>query len=132
MQRIEWNDDLKLGISFIDEHHKQLILQANKLIDAVNSGREPGLFLTLLTQLREQAVSHFRTEEEILSSTRYERRSIHAMQNERLKVVMRRFQQQIKRTSSVTAKEVRILKKSLLNHIHHSNQAIDNTMTLQR
>jgi len=130
MEKISWNNDLRLGIEFIDDHHKKMIRIANEFINAANQGSKPRTLTHLMTQLREYTVSHFRTEEAIMTSVRYGNRSVHVLGNERLKVAMKGFHRRLNHAEKVTARDIRFLKKSLLNHIKDSNRAMDKSMAL--
>ncbi|WP_319470965.1 hypothetical protein [uncultured Pseudodesulfovibrio sp.] len=124
MDIIEWTDDLRLGIAFIDESHQKLVSLANEFIDGMRRGQPPCTLTLALTRLREQALADITTKENILSQMRYIKRSAQAMGDERLKVSIRDFHQHIKKTCSVNDIEVQNLKRTLVNHIHNSNQAI--------
>lgn len=65
---IVWNDNLKTGISKIDEQHKALFETANKL---EKSKEEEGLFYSVLSDLKEYIYLHFKTEEEYMRYTDY-------------------------------------------------------------
>jgi hemerythrin len=68
---IEWDDKYSVGISEIDEQHKELIniinkaivLIINKTIDIVQFGTNPQEILELLDEMTEFAKEHFATEE---------------------------------------------------------------------
>jgi len=124
MDLIEWTNDLNLGIAFIDESHQKLVSLANEFIDGMRRGQPPCTLTLLLTQLREHAIADISAKESILSQTRYNRRSEQFMGNERLKVSIRKFHQHIKKTCSVSEIDVQNLKRTLVTHIHNSNQAI--------
>lgn len=130
MKKIPWNHDLHMGITFIDDHHKKLIHIANEFIDAAHRGHRPRTLTHLMTQLREHTVSHLETEETIMTSVRYDKRSIHALKNERLKVVMKGFHKRLCKAEEVTVKDIQLLKKSLLHHIKDSNHAMSKSMEL--
>lgn len=124
MQRIHWNDDLKLNIDFIDEHHRRLINLANGFINAASRKSSPLVLSQYLNRLREHAISHFRTEEQIMTSARYEKRSAHVLQNERLKHILKHFQRRLNNLGDVTPNDIKNFKATLVSHIRTSNKAI--------
>lgn len=128
MQRIIWNDELRLGIKFIDDHHKRMISIANEFINAANQGSRPRALTDILTKLREHSVAHLKSEERIMTSVRYQNRSVHLLENERLKIAMKGFHKRLRNTERVTVKDVQFLKNSLLSHIRNSNDALTRTM----
>lgn len=65
---IEWNDNLKTGISKIDEQHKALFETAIKLD---KSKEDESLFYSVLSDLKEYIYLHFSTEEEYMRYTDY-------------------------------------------------------------
>ena len=128
MQRITWNDELRLGIGFIDDHHKKMINIANEFINATNQGSKPKVLSQLLVKLREHAVSHLKDEERIMASVRYRNRSIHSLENERLKVAMKGFHRHLRTTEKITVRDIQFLKQSLISHITNSNEVVTRIM----
>ncbi|QGY41775.1 hypothetical protein GM415_17150 [Pseudodesulfovibrio cashew] len=128
MQEITLDDELKLGIAFIDNHHQKLVNIANAFIRAASRGSGVVPLSRLLVTLREHAVSHFHTEERMMTAVRYARRSVHALENERFKKTMKRLQHHLETTGGATVKDLTLLKKVLLAHIRGSNKGISNSM----
>ncbi len=58
-----WTDDLTVGIDEIDNQHKALFEQLEKLLDACVAGREREEVVTMLCFLDQYVVTHFATEE---------------------------------------------------------------------
>lgn len=65
---IIWNDNLKTGISSIDEQHKSLFETANKL---EKSKESEDIFSEVLIELQTYIANHFKTEEEYMRYTGY-------------------------------------------------------------
>lgn len=65
---IVWNDNLKTGISSIDEQHQSLFETANRL---EKSKDDESIFYRVLSDLQEYIFLHFKTEEEYMRYTGY-------------------------------------------------------------
>lgn len=65
MEKIEWNDELELGIADIDSQHRQIIATSNKLIDAIQANYREEIE-TLLQELKSITRVHFDFEENYL------------------------------------------------------------------
>lgn len=66
-----WSDArFATGVTQIDEQHRAMFDAANELLDAVRSGQPRARVAALLVALGEQAVDHFRCEEEVMERHR--------------------------------------------------------------
>lgn len=65
---VEWNDNLKTGITVIDEQHEGLFRTANKLEKAKTN---KGAFYEILIELQTYITLHFATEEKYMKYTGY-------------------------------------------------------------
>ncbi len=63
--KLNWNDDLAIGVKEIDEQHKELFKRFGRLLDACNSGCGREELGSLLIFLDEYIKSHFRDEEKL-------------------------------------------------------------------
>lgn len=63
--KIEWNEDLAVGIEDIDDQHKELFNRFNKLLDACSSGSGKAEIGSTLLFLDEYVQVHFRDEEKL-------------------------------------------------------------------
>lgn len=68
---IHWEDNLSIGIPAIDEQHKELFAQFDKLSNVIEVGGKGEEVEELLRYLNEYGVTHFTNEEEIMSSYEY-------------------------------------------------------------
>lgn len=66
-----WSEAYALGISTIDEQHKQLFLLINELHEAAKTGQGKLTLGKMLDHLIEYAVTHFSTEETMLRQHGY-------------------------------------------------------------
>lgn len=132
MQKIAWDKELQLGIGLIDDHHKELVGLANELIQAANMVGKPRTLTHYLTRLREHAASHLRTEESIMATRRYRRRSEHTLQNERFRATMKQLHNHLKVAEDLTDHDMAMLRDSLVHHIKDSNRAIARSIDLDQ
>lgn len=65
---IQWNDNLKTGISTIDEQHQKLFETANKLEECKHTEE---FFYEVVIALNQYISEHFKTEEEYMRLTEY-------------------------------------------------------------
>ena len=65
---IEWDENLKTGISIIDEQHQELLVMLNRL-SRFRCGKEN--LIDAFNELQDYADIHFKTEEDCMISTKY-------------------------------------------------------------
>jgi hemerythrin len=68
---IHWEDNLSIGIPAIDEQHKELFAQFDKLSNLIEVGGKGEEVAELLRYLNEYGVTHFTNEEELMTSYEY-------------------------------------------------------------
>ena len=66
MQKIEWTEELEVGVEMIDSQHHALIDIANNVIEAVENGEDKEAVDKTITKLREYTVFHFNEEEKLM------------------------------------------------------------------
>lgn len=89
---IDWDDNLKTGISVIDEQHQELLVMLNRL-ERFRYGKES--FLDALEDLQSYVDTHFKTEEDYMIHIKYsgydEHKSCHDKFVEDLKIFRKRM-----------------------------------------
>lgn len=60
---IQWRDSLAIGVTKIDDQHKELLLRFDKLLNACQAGQGGDELKRLLTFLEEYVHTHFNDEE---------------------------------------------------------------------
>jgi len=63
--RLEWDNNLAIGVNEIDEQHKELFKRFDKLLEACNNGLGKEEIGHLLSFLDEYVQTHFRDEERL-------------------------------------------------------------------
>jgi len=69
--KIEWDDSLAIGVSLIDEQHKQLIEHLNAMSKAVEEHEGEREIVNTLDFLIDYTNYHFTTEEKHMQATKY-------------------------------------------------------------
>ncbi|MBT9156875.1 MAG: Bacteriohemerythrin [Firmicutes bacterium] len=68
---IKWNETLAVGITEIDDQHKELFARMNSLLEACNKGKGKEAVLPMIAFLEEYGAEHFRAEEELQKTSGY-------------------------------------------------------------
>lgn len=71
MPRIEWNDNLKLGVKEIDEQHEKLIALINDLYDAHKEGKAKEVIDAIVSEAHDYIGYHFSTEQRLMEDHDY-------------------------------------------------------------
>lgn len=69
--RIEWRDDLSIGVPSIDDQHRELFTRFNGLIQACNEGKGREKIAELIKFLRDYTEVHFLDEETLQQEIGY-------------------------------------------------------------
>lgn len=64
---VSWTENMTTGIPELDAQHRNLIMQLNRLLEAVRSGQAQQILGELVDFLAEHAVEHFAEEEEAMA-----------------------------------------------------------------
>ena len=64
--RLHWRDEYSVNVQSFDLHHRNLIVHANAVFDAIANGNDPDAVQDSFTQLIDVARLHFRDEEQLL------------------------------------------------------------------
>lgn len=95
MEHISWTDDLEVGVTLVDDQHKQFFKAANGLADAMWEGRGKEEVGKTLDFLADYAAKHFRDEESIMVQYSYPQlaaqQSAHVTFNKQMKDLQDRY-----------------------------------------
>ena len=117
---IHWEDNLITGISDIDEQHKELFAQFDKLSEAIEGGTSTADVEKLLKYLNEYGCSHFANEEDLMLAHKYpgleEQRQHHVQFKENITKLLEML------TNNVPPREIAIridatLIRYFINHV---------------
>lgn len=123
---IEWTSELSVGISNIDDQHKKLIEIINKLLE-INSEKLTDQVISqtdsILSQLLEYTVKHFRDEEEYMRQISHSHLMSHKKFHEQFISRTNAFYAQFLSGEKRMDKEILVfLEKWLVHHIKVEDQ----------
>ena len=84
MTFVQWNDSLKIGLSGIDQEHRQLSQAINDLHASLVDQSPQARTGLLLQQMVECTRAHFANEESMMAQHRYPGMALHALKHEHL------------------------------------------------
>jgi hemerythrin len=118
MSYLQWTENLSVGITRMDDHHKKLIELINLLFEAM-SGDATSAVDTVLNDLLDYTRYHFGEEEKMLAACGYPDLEEHqAVHRSMVKEVLEMRQRYLDKPSSVPASEaLDFLSKWLMRHI---------------
>jgi hemerythrin len=118
-KKIEFTDELRTGISFVDHQHEQLIERINVFLDAIEAHDEEFIEDTVEYVLQ-YTLYHFKSEENVMIRHLYEEFETHRDQHSVFIKKMFEVKRQIE-NYGVTPEIIELLKNELLdwlmNHI---------------
>ena len=120
MVKIEWDDDLSVGIPLIDEQHKMLIQRLNSLSYAVDTYQSVNEIVKTLDFLIEYTNFHFSAEEKHMKEMNYPGLRYHITQHEEFKVTLKNLTMDFEEdgaTQSLAESVNTFLMNWLVNHI---------------
>jgi hemerythrin-like metal-binding protein len=79
MELIQWKEEYSVGVPEFDEQHKGLVMLINQLTEA---GHRPARIKSTLDALDRYVKEHFRAEEALMTSRRYENLDEHRKQHQ--------------------------------------------------
>lgn len=117
-----WNDNLKTGISVIDEQHQELFTMISKLGRFI---KDKAGFLEALIELQTYSSIHFKTEEDYMNYTNYPDYEHHKAEH---KLFVKTYMEILKKINDV--EEITDLGQELMNYVeswlekHYTNEDV--------
>lgn len=108
MEKIEWDDNLSVGIDTIDEQHKMLIQKLKDVSEAIESNLGEGTIAQTLDFLVEYTDFHFYEEEKQMIEHNYPGLALQQAQHKEFKKSLENFEQDFEEENAT---------KELANHI---------------
>ncbi len=108
MQKIEWDDNLSVGIDLIDEQHKMLIQKLQDVSEAIESNQGEGTIAKTLDFLVDYTDFHFSEEEKQMTELNYPGLALQQAQHKEFKESLERLEQDFEEDNAT---------KELANHI---------------
>lgn len=124
MPLLQWNNELSVGISSIDEQHKKLINMINALNDELAKGQPNDVLVKIFDGLAVYTVDHFGYEENLFSQYGYGESEAHKKEHIALIKQVGNLQEKMEKGDFMIGVEVMVfLKEWLLNHILKSDKS---------
>lgn len=118
MEYLHWEDAYSVNVSEIDAQHKKLIGLINEMYDAAKVGRGTGILGTVLKELVDYTVYHFRTEEELFRQYGYPEFENHKKQHDDLTQNARNLKKEFDDGNNlITVELMRLLSRWLNVHV---------------
>ncbi|MCB9557612.1 MAG: bacteriohemerythrin [Deltaproteobacteria bacterium] len=118
MAFIQWSDDLSVGVSKIDQQHRELVRMVNQLHDAMSQGKSKDVLGGLLEELAGYTVQHFQTEEQLFDTHSFPAAEAHKKAHAELTQEVVSFKQRFdKGEVMLSVQLMNFLKNWLVDHI---------------
>lgn len=115
---IEWDDKCSVGISRIDDEHKQFIDIINKAVATNEQSDDPEELKEVLHQITMYAINHFSTEENYMIEFNYPEYQYHKEEHHDFSKKVIEYCERVNAGDSQFANEIlEYLKRWLINHI---------------
>jgi hemerythrin len=115
---IRWKEKYNVNIKEIDQQHKKLIDMINVLHDAIIRKEDKDIMAQIISDMRDYAFIHFKTEEKYFSRTGYKDAESHKAEHKFFLEHVEIFYEEFQNYDSSLAVEVMIfLKDWFINHI---------------
>lgn len=124
---IAWDPYLAIGIDSIDEQHRELFHRIDRLLEASQTGTSAAEVGRLLRFLGEYVRDHFRAEEELMESTRYPERAVHAAEHAAFAQELEGLRAEYDREGGTTLLVVRVASRAtqwLREHIYRTDKEL--------
>ena len=124
MSIVTFDDSMVVNIKAIDEQHKGLVDDVNKLADAMKAGRGKEMLNDILRDLLAYADYHFKTEEELFKKYNYPDSDKHIKEHRSFKEQVEEFNNEYQEKNlGITVEVLNFLADWLRNHIKKSDKA---------
>jgi len=124
---VQWTPDLAVGVTLIDDQHKELFKRINRLLEASSQGKGKDEIGKLIQFLSDYVVTHFATEEKAMIQHGYGGVSAHKLEHlaflRDFRDLASSYESQGASTSLLLAVQRRVI-DWLNNHIRQSDKAL--------
>lgn len=121
---IEWSDALSVGVTEIDDQHKELIKMINELNKAIHGGWGKEARKKVIDKLVEYTRVHFTTEESVMSIAGYPDVEAHKKKHHDLILAVKEYIKKYEQNPDASSYDLLFfIKKWLTEHIIKSDKA---------
>ncbi len=124
---IEWKDDLAIGVSEVDEQHKELFKKVSDLFDACTAGKGKDEIGRVVKYLEDYVIVHFKAEEGLQEKNGYPEYESHKKQHQLFIKDFLALKDKLQfegPTATVIIQLNHTLVNWLINHIRKSDKAL--------
>ncbi|WP_446785486.1 bacteriohemerythrin [Macellibacteroides fermentans] len=112
-----WNDSYLLGIPMIDNQHKKFFVILDNL-DTLNQKQEKSEMHSLINELQNYVIYHFKTEEDLMVKSQSPNIDLHIMEHELFRKKVEEFHRSYYNNNAELLNEmISFMRKWLLIHI---------------
>lgn len=122
MAHLEWSDAFSIGVAVFDDEHKDLLVFANALDDAIAAGADAARLRKLEGDLFEHVAAHFRHEEEFFEDYPYAEE--HAGRHANLLKRVAEYRAAPDRDAEDCARMLQMLSEALIRHIAEQDKKL--------
>jgi hemerythrin-like metal-binding protein len=114
---------MSVGVSSIDDHHREWISRVNYLSDSIKDGRANEGLKVALQETMSYTLVHFMAEERLMKIINYPQLDIHAQEHTMFAQRMRGYiEAYVKGTPVLAIDVVQFIKTWVLNHLQTTDQ----------
>ncbi len=124
-EKLEWSNDLSVGIQEIDEQHKVLVNILNELNLAISQGKGKEIRNQIIDRLLEYTRIHFTVEESLMRILGYPKYEKHKQEHERLLSQLEGFSSKMAAPDVSSYELLFFLRSWLINHITRTDKAYE-------
>ena len=130
-----WNDSYLLGIPMIDNQHKKFFVILDNL-ETLNQKQEKSEMHSLINELHNSAIYHFKTEEDLMVKSQSPTLDLHVLEHELVRKKVEEFRHSYYNNNKELLNEmISFMRKWLLIHISGTDaeyaDSIKNTLGIQ-
>lgn len=123
MPFIKWKDEFSVGITKIDDQHKQLVLILDELYSAMSVGKSKEAMGHILDELIQYTKLHFHFEESLMKNHHYPGLDEHLLEHHNLTSKVIEFQGQfVSGEARISMSVLSFLKDWLFHHINETDK----------
>jgi hemerythrin len=78
---LAWARAFETGNAKVDDEHRELLIDINKLSRFLNEGRDWSRIVMMSKRLRDKCLAHFRDEQAVLKRSKYRKLAVHQRQH---------------------------------------------------
>ena len=124
MEKLQWNENLSVGVELIDQQHRTLIERLDDFAAAVDDNRGATQIVKTLTFLIEYTEFHFDAEEKHMAESEFPGREEHHGMHEELKATLAGLEQDF-REDGATAVLAGAIHKLMVNWLVKHIREVD-------